>query len=85
MSTPGAESSTKSSVPTGGMQFTLNTANLDENLYRPEPEEQAFLSAQTGIRDLEELRKHILQVQKEVYAVCGPLHWCLQRLIRPVD
>ena len=42
---------------------------LDENLYKLDEDEFAFLSSQTGIQDPEELKKHVLSVQKEIYAV----------------
>lgn len=42
---------------------------LDENLYNLEEEELKFLSAQTGITDANELKRHVLAVQAEIYAV----------------
>ncbi|KAJ3551506.1 hypothetical protein NM688_g4664 [Phlebia brevispora] len=42
---------------------------LDESLYSLTVEESAFIKAQTGITDDDELKKHILQVQAEIYAV----------------
>lgn len=43
---------------------------LDENLYaRLDAEDISFLKSQTGINDDEELRKHVLKVQADIYAV----------------
>ncbi|EIW65003.1 uncharacterized protein TRAVEDRAFT_42402 [Trametes versicolor FP-101664 SS1] len=42
---------------------------LDENLYTLDEETSGFFMAQTGIQDAEELRKHLLRVQAEAYAV----------------
>ncbi|KAJ3551508.1 hypothetical protein NM688_g4663 [Phlebia brevispora] len=42
---------------------------LDESLYSLTAQDSAFLKAQTGITDDEALKKHILQVQAEIYAV----------------
>ncbi|KAI0365628.1 hypothetical protein BV20DRAFT_1038809 [Pilatotrama ljubarskyi] len=42
---------------------------IDETLYSLEGEELAFMKAQTDIQDEEELKKHVLAVQKEAYAV----------------
>ena len=41
---------------------------LDENEYKIDEDGLAFMKAQTGIED-EELKKHILAVQAEAYAV----------------
>ena len=43
---------------------------LDPELYTPEPHEIEFLKAQTGIEGDEELKKHVLTVQKEAWEVC---------------
>lgn len=52
---------------------TSLSEELDESFYKVDDEETAFLMQQTGINDPEELKKHILQVQREVYAVSiGP-------------
>ena len=71
MTTPShADPVLASNVPTGGVQFTRrNLADLDEGFYVLDPDEQAFLSSQTGISAPEELKKHICQVQKEAYSV----------------
>ncbi|TFY60412.1 hypothetical protein EVG20_g7423 [Dentipellis fragilis] len=42
---------------------------LDENLYHLSPEQKDFFQKTTGIRDGEELKKHILAIQKKAYAV----------------
>ena len=42
---------------------------LDEALDRLDEADLKFMSAQTGIQDPEELRRHIVTVQKEIYAV----------------
>ncbi|CDO77885.1 hypothetical protein BN946_scf184838.g2 [Trametes cinnabarina] len=42
---------------------------LDDKLYSLEGDELKFMQAQTGITDEEELKKHILKVQAEAYAV----------------
>ncbi|EJD05483.1 uncharacterized protein FOMMEDRAFT_17776 [Fomitiporia mediterranea MF3/22] len=47
----------------------LPTYVLDPNLYDPTREEIDFLKSQTGITDEEELKQHVLAVQKEAWAV----------------
>ncbi|KAI0639005.1 hypothetical protein C8Q77DRAFT_23448 [Trametes polyzona] len=42
---------------------------IDESLYSLGEDELAFMKKQTGIEDEEELRKHIISVTKEAYAV----------------
>ncbi|KAI0639007.1 hypothetical protein C8Q77DRAFT_23362 [Trametes polyzona] len=42
---------------------------FDEKLYSLEGEELAFFKAQTGIEDEDELRKHVVAVAREAYAV----------------
>lgn len=44
---------------------------LDETLYSLKPEEAAFFKQQTGIQDDGELKRHVLEVQKEAWDVCG--------------
>ena len=47
-----------------------NTAPpLDDSLYSIEDRALDFMSAQTGIQDPEELKRHILEVQAEAYVV----------------
>ena len=43
---------------------------LDPSLYSIEDDALEFMKASTGIQDPEELKKHILAVQEEAYAVC---------------
>lgn len=43
---------------------------LDDTLYKLEQDEYEFLSSQTGIKDQGELKKHVLEVQKDIYKVC---------------
>ena len=45
---------------------------LDDSLYSLDPLEQEFLSSQTGIGDQEELKRHVLRLQKEAYSVSDP-------------
>ncbi|KAI0356234.1 hypothetical protein OH77DRAFT_1495580 [Trametes cingulata] len=42
---------------------------IDETLYSLEGEELAFMQGQTGIQDEEELKQHVLAVQREAYKV----------------
>lgn len=42
---------------------------LDESLYNLNEEEIEFLVAQTGIADRDELKKHVIAAQTEVYKV----------------
>ena len=42
---------------------------LDPNLYNPQPHEVEFFKAQTGIKDDEELKAHVISVQKEAWEV----------------
>lgn len=44
--------------------------SVEERFYRLDDEEKTFFKAQTGIEDDEELKKHILGVAAEAYAVC---------------
>ena len=44
-------------------------APLDESLYKLEGEELEFYRRETGIQDEEQLKQHILAVQKEAYEV----------------
>jgi hypothetical protein len=43
---------------------------LDDNLYRLDDDERAFLKTQTGIDNDEDLKAHILAVQAKAYDVC---------------
>ena len=42
---------------------------LDESLYALDGQALEFMKTQTGIEDAEELKKHIINVQTEAYAV----------------
>ena len=46
-----------------------DTWALDESLYALDEAETQFLTSQTGVTDPEELKKHVLNVQAEIYAV----------------
>lgn len=58
--------------PEGGMQYSTVGAALDDSFYQLDDVETTFVSGLTGIKDPAELKKHILQVQHEVYAVSIP-------------
>lgn len=47
----------------------VHVLRLDPSLYKLGDEEAAFFKQSTGIQDSEKLKQHILQVQKEAYAV----------------
>ena len=42
---------------------------LDESLYDPDEEAKAFMKTATGIEDDEDLKRHILSVQKKAFSV----------------
>ena len=42
---------------------------LNEALYTLDKEEMEFLSSQTGITDPDELKRHVMKVQDEIYTV----------------
>lgn len=48
---------------------SLAELELDPSLYKPDPNEIEFFKSQTGIQDDEELKKHIISVQKEAWEV----------------
>lgn len=48
---------------------------LDPSLYDPSPEQVAFFNQQTGIGSDEELKAHILSVQKEAWEVRRRMGW----------
>ena len=48
---------------------TGSTSDLDDSLYRLDEEEIEFLSSQTGIQDPAEIKRHVVSVQREAYAV----------------
>ena len=47
----------------------LPNIKLDPSLYNPQPHEVEFFKERTGIEDDEELKAHILAVQKEAWEV----------------
>ena len=53
---------------------------LDERFYDPDSEVLAFYKSETGIVDDEELKRHILALQKEAFAVC--ISYCLSLRLR---
>lgn len=53
---------------------SLSELTLDPTLYNPTAEEVAFFKSQTGIESDEELKEHILTVQKEAWDVCLVLY-----------
>ena len=53
-------------TPSGGR---LPHLKLDPSLYNPQPHEVEFFKAQTGIQDDEELKAHVIAVQKEAWDV----------------
>jgi len=53
----------------------LRTLHFDERFLELRPEEETFFTAETGIQDPEELRKHVIKVHEEAYevgVVCPP-------------
>ena len=54
----------------------LRTLYLDGTWLELNPQEEAFFKSETGIQDTEELRKHIIEVQKDAYEVsrCSRVH-----------
>ncbi|KAJ8488703.1 hypothetical protein ONZ51_g3377 [Trametes cubensis] len=56
-----------------------NVLPLDEGKYCPDRRQLDFLKAQTGITDEEALKKHVLQVQAEAYAVFP--YTCIRRFV----
>ncbi|TFK32152.1 hypothetical protein BDQ12DRAFT_659538 [Crucibulum laeve] len=50
---------------------------LDEGFYSLKPHELAFFKSQTGIHDPEDLKQHIIGVQKKAYEVYG--YPCIRR------
>jgi len=50
-------------IPSGGLP-------LDPSLYQPTKDGIEILKKLTGIRDDDDLRKHAMEVQAELYAVC---------------
>ena len=50
-------------------EIPFYTLPLDDTLLELNPEEEAFFKSQTRIQDTDELRKHIVRVQKDAYKV----------------
>ena len=46
-----------------------NPRPLDETLYSLDEDEIELLKSKTGITDDDELRKHVMKVQADIYAV----------------
>ena len=47
---------------------------LNQSLYNNlDEKELEFWSVQTGIKDREELKQHIVGIQKQIYKVCGAI------------
>ncbi|TFK75137.1 hypothetical protein BDN72DRAFT_892489 [Pluteus cervinus] len=59
------------SIDTIDKSHALVNIPLDESLYSLNDVETAFFKEQTGIQDDEELKQHVLSVQKSAYAVYG--------------
>ena len=56
-------------APPGGTQYDYTDVDLSEKFYDLDDEETQFLMQQTGIKDPDELKKYIISIQHEVYAV----------------
>ncbi|KAL5498700.1 hypothetical protein ACEPAH_2055 [Sanghuangporus vaninii] len=61
---------------TDGTGSRLPTVKLDPSLYNPSREEIDFMKGQTGIEDEEELKQHVISVQKEAWDVVN--YKCIQ-------
>ena len=48
--------------------------DLDPSLFKLSDEEIEFVASQTGIKEREELKNHLLEVQREAYAVSSAFH-----------
>ena len=55
--------------PANSVKPSVRAVPLDETLYSIDDQALEFMQAQTGIQDAEELKRHILAVQAEAYAV----------------
>ena len=53
----------------GEPETRIPTIRLDGGQFELNPEQEAFLKAETRIQDSEELRKHIIEVQEKAYQV----------------
>jgi hypothetical protein len=56
--------------PSQDMGSQLVKFPLDESLYSLGEEQAMFFKQQTGIQDDDELKRHVLEVQREAYDVC---------------
>ena len=56
---------------------------LDESIYKLDGADFDFISAATGITDPEELKQHIVAVQREIYAVRVQRLFCVVRSFDP--
>ncbi|KAI0374558.1 hypothetical protein BV20DRAFT_987955 [Pilatotrama ljubarskyi] len=63
------EEATNDSTTAGAGNVKSEPNPLDEELYSIDDEAFAFMKAQTGIQDPEELKKHVLAVQAEAYSI----------------
>ncbi|KAL5521597.1 hypothetical protein ACEPAF_2345 [Sanghuangporus sanghuang] len=61
---------------TNGTDSRLPTVKLDPSLYKLSREEIDFMKGQTGIEDEEELKQHVISVQKEAWDVVN--YKCIQ-------
>ncbi|KAL5476781.1 hypothetical protein ACEPAI_2967 [Sanghuangporus weigelae] len=59
-----------------GVGSRLPTVKLDPSLYKPSREEIYFMKGQTGIEEEEELKQHVISVQKEAWDVVN--YKCIQ-------
>ena len=55
--------------PMASQTYIGTQYDLDESLFQPTNAETQFMASQTGIADPIELKKHIIEVQKEIYSV----------------
>jgi len=57
-------------------ETNLRALHFDGTVFELGPEEEAFFKAETGIQDMEELRKHVIEVHEEAYKVSTRLLAC---------
>ena len=55
--------------PSVEIEGVLRTIPLDHSLLVLNPDTETFFKAETGIQDTEELKEHIIEVQKEAFKV----------------
>lgn len=97
MSGEQANTTNHSTVESSAQDVRHTPRLLDEEYYSLKPEEASFFKTYTGIEDDQELKKHIIRVQTDAYAVStvassstirvGPLtyHDCLFLQIFPYN